>query len=260
MGERTQMLFRITDTNRHQVVYSELYHYQWGLGRIMPMDVLHLLVSAKVDEAVKHLINDTNYRDKDSVISAKMNLYKVLNSQTESATAIDTADGKDLQNIYLTMTKDWKQYLIHNEDDLFKCDNNDGWMIVDLKTNGMSYKTSAKLSFYQMLPNSQDNIDTLNEDEPEINDAWYKRAQDSSVKQCSFEQFIYFQDGLGANYANPEFIKAYRQMEKQFRISEAQIKFPKTNFVVPKYANTKYPSFKEFNRACQNQIVGRIEM
>lgn len=248
MGERTQLLFRVTNAKTKKVEYSVIYHYQVGYGRKMIMDALHLVTSSRVNYAVVSMVR-MNGHQRHEKLERKMKLYNILKQQCDDFPY--TWDTTDVKTIYQE-TQDKSKFLIENEKDLFTSDNNDGWMIVDLKVWPNSSYPQITFSFYQELPTKQKTLDVLCDPNPISDEKAYDEAcNDQDIYQCSLEQFEYFSSGRGATLATPRFIKAYRVMLESYDIKEAEIKNPvETDFVHPNYEDTQYPKFSIYNDEC----------
>lgn len=247
MGQRTQMLFRVTDTKSKKVLFSVVYHYQWGFGRVMLMDMLHLAISTKVTDKVRDLIN-VDKRSKRDLLQAKMNLFTKINEQCADRPYYDDSNAA---NAYQD-TKDKSKYLLEDEQDLFGADNNNGWAIIDEKMNSDQIEPDITFSFYQNLPGSQRTAEIVFGDVDDVSDEEYLDADsDIDCFQCSLEQYVYWGEGL--DYADHKFVKDYRTMLQSYRINEAEVKKPvNTDFIVPGY-NKRYPSYTVFYNMVNNK-------
>ena len=144
MGERTQMLIRLHD-HTGEVKFSTILHYQWGFGRVMPMDALNLIIQMP-----------SSYR---------LNLkHGVLGRGCEKAW-FDWFGAKSHGSNYWD-DKQYKQFAYHaTEEDLWGSDNDDGFMIMDWYANYENDNDFERvtLAFYNYDRNFDNRLMTFNQ-------------------------------------------------------------------------------------------------
>ncbi len=136
MGERTQLLLRLHDENE-DVKFSTILHYQWGFGRVMLMDTLNLVTRFPF---YLNLGLDNAFGK-----GYEKAYYKWIGQTSSGVNYIGEIEDSDEYRI--------KNFAYHaTEDDLWKCDNNDGFIVLDLflGSSGLDSKRfeRSKVSFF----------------------------------------------------------------------------------------------------------------
>jgi hypothetical protein len=124
MGQRTQVIVQTID--KANVKKVRVYHIQWGFGRIMPMELMALVIRSM----------------RKNTWNKSYNFHKMhkLNQDGASSThdvTKETAeylkvDGKNINDLDVRNIKDVKSIFSH-------CDNNNGLMVVEIKEGEMEY-------------------------------------------------------------------------------------------------------------------------
>lgn len=130
MGERTQMLIRMHD-HTGKVRFSTILHYTWGYGRRMPMDALNLIIQMPSCYELQ---------------------LKGMFSKGYEFVWFDWFGTKSHGTNYYTPADSVGLAFFATEEDLWKCSNNDGFMIMDLYTRSDYLEDDqfdhATLAFY----------------------------------------------------------------------------------------------------------------
>ena len=134
MGERTQMLIRLHD-HTGEVKFSTILHYQWGYGRVMPMDALNLVI--QMPDSFRLGLNNGVFSK--GYLPA---WFEWFGAKSKGVNYYEAADSKQLA-YHAT------------EDDLWESNNNDGFMIMDAYATGHwgvdTYFDRCALSFYSWI-------------------------------------------------------------------------------------------------------------
>ena len=162
MGERTQLLINVKDKEDNLIIGTVL-HYQWGYGRVMPMDALSLV--SQFPPKYKLENEEYNYYSaidnflknelglKDPIYARK--LYVWLDSHSDDGSNIilnfDKTEQnleKNIYNSYGNNKRDLQLAFCATEDNFYKqCDNNDGFMIANITLSKNSAVSSCEFKF-----------------------------------------------------------------------------------------------------------------
>ena len=130
MGERTQLMVRLND-EQGKTKFSTVLHYQWGFGRVMLMDTLNLVIQFPDPFSIGlNEVFGKGYEEK---------YYHWLGQKSKGINYAGEIEELDDAS---------KKFAFHaTEDDLWECDNNDGFMILDIYLNDFRLEKS-KISFF----------------------------------------------------------------------------------------------------------------
>lgn len=182
MGERTQCLITVTN-EKGQLVTSQVRYWQWGLGRVMLMDMLHFCTKLPSDFDLKeygedgypfinHTWDKTNslykkvtktFNHADPVKAYQWYCYlndKLDGSGTFNANNWDNIGNKEIADLcqkYLAANQEkqtlilqrLKAILMEDTENWYKYqDNNDGFMRIDLKKDSKQGYYKINWHFY----------------------------------------------------------------------------------------------------------------
>ena len=127
MGQRTQILLKLEKDGK---VKNYLYHLQWGFCKVMPAVLMNWTLKKTYFQESKY---DKNY---DFFKCNKINLQGVFNITSELTNKQKT------QNIDISNLNELREILGN-------INNNNGFMVIELKQSGEKYmeKESCKIGF-----------------------------------------------------------------------------------------------------------------
>lgn len=113
MGQRTQLLvsFLITDQNQNEQQIHQIFHFQFGFGRVMASSVMNLVNSFTFQSA--------SWRD-GTLVERKRRIIDTMNKSIAGGFNI-SSEWKGKNTISSTSLEELKTKFFP------KCDNNDGW-------------------------------------------------------------------------------------------------------------------------------------
>ncbi|GET06536.1 hypothetical protein SY212_15660 [Ligilactobacillus agilis] len=188
MGERTQLLVRLHDEDG-KTRFSTVLHYQWGFGRVMLMDTLNLVAQIP---AAYHLNLESAFGK-----GYEEAYYRWFGQKSSGDNYVGVAIEK-FEEYGIS-----KEFAYHaTEDDLWKCDNNDGFIILDL------FKGPAYYGFERSIVSFFAND-------------W--ESSSYSVKQVSFEDYCNQSDGN--EYTTDNFRASWKLLAEEYGIELVE---PKT--------------------------------
>ena len=154
MGERTQLLIRLHDEDG-STKFSTILHYQWGFGRVMLMDALNLVIQFPAPFRIGlNGVFGKGYEE---------TYYRWLGQKSKGINYAGEIEELDDAS---------KKFAFHaTDDDLWECDNNDGFMILDMYLNDFRLEKS-EISFF----------------------GYDLRKPFSALKQVSFEDYCKLSD------------------------------------------------------------------
>ncbi|WP_304682241.1 hypothetical protein [Lactobacillus taiwanensis] len=157
MGERTQLLINVKDKEDNLIIGTVL-HYQWGYGRVMPMDALTLITNFPQRFILRDNFDnyDSDYPAIDSYLKdlglespmVARHLYSWLGKTTNSGVNNIDIDFKKIEqnlNNYKNMYTLSRAFKATPQNFYKQCDNNDGFMIADIIFD--EYITSCEFKF-----------------------------------------------------------------------------------------------------------------
>ena len=255
MGERTAMLVRVYDKDKKgygkagKLCYSTILYYQWGFGRVMLEDAMHLAAAFRIQDRVRDFVKDRMTANE--LLDRQMKLTKTL--QHMCGDLVETISCFDsIQDYVLDCKSNNRKPFMDTHDDLFHCDNNDGFMELDF-TIDHNWQISVNLSFWQDLPLSQKLVSLKdNYTDDKFNEYYKLLKTDRKFSQCTLEQYLYWSDADSTAFATPQWVRAYHVMLDSYGFHEAM-----TDPVIKTPFNRKNSvkmSFNEYNKACHQQL------
>lgn len=179
MGQRTQLLVRLHNENG-ETKFSTILHYQWGFGRVMVMDALNLVIQFPfyLDLGIHNNAFGKGYEEA---------YYKWLGQKSDGRNYAGVIEDFEKYNVS-------KEFAYHaTEDDLWKCDNNDGFMILDVFLGSLRVERST-ISFF----------------------AYDLKKSHYALKQVSFEDYCKMSDSN--SYTTSDFRKGWKLLAKNYGV------------------------------------------
>lgn len=220
MGERTQLLVNVVDGKGNHLLGTVL-HYQWGCGRVMLMDALHLAINLPWSYRLADKPNDPSYAELDTALKDIVQMPNPEFARNLAEWLDDHSEG-DLYYPFnqRDLLKDYRQigdsdslekflenldaYYNFMPDELKGLDNNCGYMIMNVVYDD-GHDTEINFEFKGGTEHGYLDGETLSFEE-------FCKSQDSythgQMKKCHFaESYKNICDSYGIELNKPKSLK-----------------------------------------------------